>query len=61
LGRCLDVTAASTANAAKVQLYDCNGTGAQQWTVSNRALVNAGSGKRLDVTDRSSANGARGR
>jgi hypothetical protein len=55
------VTAASTANGAKVQLYDCNGTGAQQWTVSNRALVNAGSGKRLDVTYRSSADGARGR
>ena len=29
LGKCLDVAAAGTANGAKVQLYDCNGTGAR--------------------------------
>jgi endoglucanase len=28
-GRCLDVPAASTANGVQLQIYDCNGTGAQ--------------------------------
>lgn len=30
-GRCLDVPGASTANGVQLQLYDCNGTGAQSW------------------------------
>jgi hypothetical protein len=30
-GRCLDVPGASTANGVHLQLYDCNGTGAQSW------------------------------
>ncbi|MFF1478953.1 RICIN domain-containing protein [Streptomyces sp. NPDC058301] len=30
-GECLDVAAGSTANGAKVRLWACNGTGAQQW------------------------------
>ena len=30
-GRCLDVPGASTANGIRLQLYDCNGTGAQSW------------------------------
>ena len=56
-GRCVDVAAASTANGTAVQLWGCNGTGAQRWTVdgdSIRAL-----GKCLDVTAASSANGAK--
>ena len=28
----VDDFAGSTANGAQVQLYDCNGTGAQRWT-----------------------------
>ena len=28
-GRCLDTPAASTANGVQLQIYDCNGTGAQ--------------------------------
>jgi hypothetical protein len=32
-GKCVDVAAASSANGAAVQLYDCNGSAAQQWTV----------------------------
>ncbi|NUR72544.1 MAG: family 16 glycosylhydrolase, partial [Hamadaea sp.] len=31
LGRCLDVVAGGTGNGVQVQLYDCNGTGAQVW------------------------------
>ena len=38
-------------------LFRSNGTAAQKWTVSNGTLVNTGSGKCLDATDQSSANG----
>lgn len=59
-GRCVDVTAAGTANGTAVQLYDCNGTGAQQWQQrSDGSLVNPASGRCLDVTAASTANGAR--
>jgi chitosanase len=47
------------ANGAKIQLYDCNGTGAQKWTFSAGELINSGSGKCLDVTGKSTADGAR--
>ncbi|NED82000.1 ricin-type beta-trefoil lectin domain protein, partial [Streptomyces sp. SID11233] len=60
-GKCLDVTGGSTADGAKVQLYDCNGTGAQRWTydATSHDVVNTAADKCLDVTDRSTANGAR--
>jgi Ricin-type beta-trefoil lectin domain len=45
------VAGGGTANGTKVQLYTCNGTGAQQWQPgSNSSLVNPQSGKCLDVT-----------
>ena len=51
LGNCLDVAGAGTANGTKVDLYPCNGTGAQSWVhQSNGELVNANSGKCLDDT-----------
>ncbi|WP_235854343.1 ThuA domain-containing protein [Nonomuraea aridisoli] len=56
-GLCLDVAGANSANGTKVQLYTCNGTGAQVWTVSGstiRAL-----GKCLDVSDGGTADGTR--
>jgi chitosanase len=55
-GKCIDVAAASSANGTKIQLYDCNGSGAQIWTVGDslQAL-----GKCLDVTAASTANGAK--
>jgi glucosylceramidase len=60
LGKCMDVTAASTADGAKVQLYDCNGTGAQQWhATAGHDLVNTPADKCLDVTDFNSADGTR--
>jgi glucosylceramidase len=31
-GKCLDVSGNSTANGAKVQQWDCNGTTAQSFT-----------------------------
>ncbi|MFJ3496977.1 ricin-type beta-trefoil lectin domain protein [Streptomyces sp. NPDC086091] len=57
-GKCLDVAGASSANGTAVQLYSCNGTAAQQWTVGTDGTVRA-LGKCLDVIGGSTANGAR--
>ncbi|MFD9004602.1 ricin-type beta-trefoil lectin domain protein [Streptomyces sp. NPDC059582] len=57
-GKCLDVAGASSANGTAVQLYDCNGTAAQQWTVGTDGTIRA-LGKCLDVTGNSTANGAK--
>ncbi|MGW5327002.1 lectin [Streptomyces sp. NPDC004014] len=57
-GKCLDVTGANSANGTAVQLYDCNGTAAQQWTVGTDGMIRA-LGKCLDVTGNSTTNGAR--
>ena len=57
-GKCLDVAAASTANGTAIQLYDCNGTNAQVWTVGSDNSLKA-LGKCLDVTAASTANGAK--
>lgn len=55
MGQCL--TASGTANGAATQLSPCDGSAAQAWQAeTNRQLVNAGSGRCLDVTDKSSAN-----
>jgi hypothetical protein len=56
-GLCLDDRSASTANFNPIQVYTCNGTNAQDWTV-----VQAGStlhvlGKCLDVNGAGTANG----
>jgi hypothetical protein len=58
-GKCVDVAAASTANGAHVQLYDCNGTNAQSWTVGNSDNTIRALGKCLDVASASTANGAK--
>jgi beta-glucanase (GH16 family) len=55
-GKCVDVRAANTANGTPVQLYDCNGTNAQQWTVAGDGSLRA-LGKCLDVTFGGTANG----
>ncbi|MFD8804713.1 lectin [Streptomyces sp. NPDC059597] len=57
-GKCVDVAAANSANGTPVQLYDCNGTAAQQWTVGSDGTVRA-LGKCLDVVDNSTADGAK--
>jgi chitinase len=56
-GKCVDVTGASTANGTKIELFTCNGTGAQQWTVSGGTVQALG--KCMDVTGASTANGAK--
>ncbi|WP_435810649.1 lectin [Streptomyces thermoviolaceus] len=57
-GKCLDVAGADSANGTPVQIYDCNGTNAQQWTVGSDGTIRA-LGKCLDVVDRSTADGAK--
>ncbi|MEU7867428.1 polysaccharide lyase family 7 protein [Dactylosporangium sp. NPDC049140] len=58
-GKCVDVAAASTANGAAIQLYDCNGTTAQSWTAGNADNSIRALGKCLDVTAAGTANGAK--
>ena len=58
-----DVTSASTANGARVQLYSSNNTNAQKYrfeSIGNGTykIVNVNSGKVLDVSSGSTANGA---
>ncbi|MEV7979618.1 family 16 glycosylhydrolase [Streptomyces sp. NPDC086519] len=55
-GKCVDVAGANSANGTPVQLYDCNGTAAQQWTVGSDGTVRA-LGKCLDVTSGGTADG----
>ena len=57
-GKCLDVAGANSADGTAVQLYDCNGTAAQQWTVGSDGTIRA-LGKCLDVTGNSTADGAK--
>jgi chitinase len=55
-GKCVDVAAANTANGTAVQLYDCNGTAAQNWTVASDGSLQS-LGKCMDVTAAGTANG----
>ncbi|MCU7826189.1 ricin-type beta-trefoil lectin domain protein [Kitasatospora sp. DSM 101779] len=55
-GTCVDVAAANSANGTAIQLYDCNGTAAQTWTVGTDGTVRA-LGKCMDVTAAGTANG----
>ncbi|MFE5191366.1 lectin [Streptomyces sp. NPDC056628] len=57
-GKCLDVAGAATANGTAVQLYDCNGTAAQQWNVGSDGTIRA-LGKCLDVASAGTADGTR--
>jgi hypothetical protein len=57
-GKCIDVAAASTANGAAIQLYTCNGTTAQNWTVSSDGTLRA-LGKCMDVSAAGTANGTK--
>ncbi|MBP0457112.1 arabinofuranosidase catalytic domain-containing protein [Streptomyces montanisoli] len=60
LGRCMDIAGNSTAQDAKVQLWDCNGVGGQKWVQqADGSLLNPQSGRCLDATDGATANGTR--
>ena len=55
-GLCVDDRAASTANLNPVQVYTCNGTNAQQWTIEGNGSIRA-LGKCLDVYAAGTADG----
>ncbi len=57
-GKCVDVAGANSANGTAVQLYTCNGTGAQQWTVESDGSIRA-LGKCLDVAASGTADGTK--
>ncbi|MEV4811019.1 glycosyl hydrolase family 18 protein [Micromonospora avicenniae] len=57
-GKCVDVAAAATANGTPIQLYTCNGTTAQRWTVGSDGTLRA-LGKCADVTSAGTANGTK--
>jgi len=58
-GKCIDVAGASSANGTAVQLYDCNGSSAQQWSVGNADGSIRALGKCMDVANGSTTNGAK--
>ncbi len=58
LGRCMDIAGGLTANGTKVQLYDCNSSGAQVWQArADGTLYNPQSGRCLDDPNGVTTNG----
>ncbi|MFF1275780.1 lectin [Streptomyces marokkonensis] len=57
-GKCLDVDDAGTADGTEVQIWTCNSTAAQRWTVAEDGSLRA-LGKCLDVSGGGSADGTR--
>ncbi len=55
-GKCIDVPGSNFVDGAPLQMWDCNGTGAQRWTFTG-GTVRAG-GKCMDVAWASTADGA---
>ena len=55
---CLDIRSASTTNGTPIQIYTCNGTTAQTWTVGSDGTVQA-LGKCMDITSAGTANGTK--
>ncbi|GAA3429112.1 lectin [Streptosporangium nondiastaticum] len=56
-GKCLDIAGANPADGTKVQLYTCNNTTAQNWTVSGQQLKALG--KCLDVAGGATTDGTK--
>ncbi|MFF5798946.1 lectin [Streptomyces albogriseolus] len=57
-GKCLDVDNAGTADGTRVQIYTCNSSAAQRWTVPGDGTLRA-LGKCLDVSGGGSLDGTR--
>jgi beta-glucanase (GH16 family) len=58
-GLCLDVRSSNSANGTPVQVYTCNGTGAQQWTYVEAGTTLHALGKCLDIPGGATANGTK--
>jgi Ricin-type beta-trefoil lectin domain len=56
-GLCVDVRGANTANFTPVQVYTCNGTNAQQWTVVAAGSTLHALGKCMDINGGGTADG----
>ena len=56
-GLCVDVRGASSANFTPVQVYTCNSTSAQQWTVVQAGSTLHALGKCMDINGGGTANG----
>lgn len=61
--KCIDISSSSTADGAKVQEWDCNGTNAQKFHISPTSdgyfkIINVNSNKGLDIKDVSTAQNA---
>ncbi|MDH6546192.1 glucose/arabinose dehydrogenase [Streptomyces sp. SAI-041] len=56
--KCLDVDNANTADGTKIQLWTCNGTSAQTWTIAADSTIQA-LGKCLDVSGGATADGTK--
>ncbi|MEU7803926.1 ThuA domain-containing protein [Micromonospora arborensis] len=57
-GKCLDVRNGGTADGTQIQLYTCNGSTAQTWTVTSGSTIRA-LGKCLDVNGSGTADGTK--
>lgn len=57
-GKCVDVKQSGTTNGTPVQIYTCNGTNAQKWTVPGNGTLTA-FGKCLDVSNSGTADGTK--
>jgi beta-glucanase (GH16 family) len=55
-GRCLDIPAANPVDGVRLQIYDCNGTAAQQWAINGDGSVQA-LGKCMDAAAAGTAAG----
>jgi len=58
-GLCLDVRSSGTANGTPVQIWGCNGTGAQQWTYVEAGSTLHALGKCLDIPGGATADGTK--
>ncbi|WP_257452951.1 RICIN domain-containing protein [Archangium lipolyticum] len=61
--KCVDIASSSTADGAKVQQWDCNGTNAQKFHISPTSdgywkIINVNSNKALDIKEVSTAQNA---
>ena len=55
-GKCVDVASASSANGTPIQLWGCNSSTAQTWTVNTNGSISA-LGKCMDISAAGTANG----
>jgi hypothetical protein len=58
-GKCVDISASNTSPGTPVQLYTCNGTGAQRWTVNSDGSLSALGGNCLDIANGGTADGTK--